>query len=148
MIEIPVETVVSHAECTVTPGTAVPDGAERLRDPSVPALVVLENEQVRGIISQSDFVVLVAEESMPATVSELMSQPVITIEATATIRTAIDTMAQQGVKQLPVVKDGTYCGIVSSRMLAPYFSSHRLDVEWTDRPPALEVDDPNPVAGE
>ncbi len=147
MIEIPVETVVSHVECTVNPETPLPEAAQTLRNPAVPALVVLEDGVVQGVCSQSDFVVLIAEEATPPTVGEIMSSPAVTIEPSATIRTAIDTMSTHGVRQLPVV-DETYCGIVTSRMLAPYFSSHRLNVEWSDQPPALEAEDPNPIAGE
>lgn len=141
MIETPVDTVLSHAECTIAPDTSTATAAQRLRDPSVPALVVVSDESVVGILTESDFVVLVAEETGPVPVSDVMSTPVCTIEPTASIRTAADTMRDHGVKHLPVVSDGTYRGLVSAHRLAPYLSAHALDIEWQENPPPLSTDD-------
>lgn len=150
MIETMVETVVSDDARTVEPGTPVTEAAQRLRDPSVPALVVLDGDQVViGIVTESDFVVHVAEEGETTTVGDIMSTPVVTIPPGTPIGFAADRMNEAGVRHLPVVEDGAYAGLVSLGSLAPFLSRTRLDVTWTgatDR--AGSPDDAEPVTHE
>lgn len=131
MIETMVETVVSDDARTVEPDMPVTEAAQRLRDPAVPALVVLDGERaVIGIVTESDFVVHVAEEGEATTVAEVMSTPVVTVPPGAPIGFAADRMNEAGVRHLPVVDDGAYAGLVSLGSLAPFLSRTRLDVTW------------------
>ena len=80
MIETTVEPLVTDDAATVPPELPTPEAAERLRDPSVPALVVLDSEDsVVGIVSDSDFVALVAESPGSVPVETIMSSPVRTV---------------------------------------------------------------------
>lgn len=131
MIETKIGAVVSDAAGRVTPETPAAEAAQRLRDPAVPALVVLDAEDhVVGMVTESDFVVLVAEAHEPATVSTIMSTPAVTISPELPIGLAADRMNESGVKHLPVVDDCSYRGLVSLRSLAPFLSPTRLDVLW------------------
>lgn len=140
MIETTIETVSSDAAGTITPETPASDAAQQLRDPTVPALVVLdETDRVTGIVTESDFVALVAETHEPVTVDAIMSSPVVTIPPNTPIGLAADRMNETGIKHLPVVdNDGTYHGLVSLRSLAPFLARHRLDVTWNGTP--LRID--------
>lgn len=138
MIETTVEAVASDAAGTVVPETPVSDAAQRLRDPAVPALVVLDGDRVAGIVTESDFVALVAETHEPVTVDAIMSTPVVTLPANTPVGLAADRMKDAGVKHLPIVDDEGYCGLVSLPSLAPFLSRTRLEVTWDGDP--LRVD--------
>lgn len=146
MIETMVETVASDDARTVDPGTPVTEAAQRLRDPSVPALVVLDGDRVViGIVTESDFVVHVAEERETTTVEDVMSTPVVTVSPGTPIGFAADRMNEAGVRHLPVVEDGAYAGLVSLGSLAPFLSRTRLDVTWTgasDRAGSADASEP------
>ena len=134
MIDIPIDCVSTRCAGTVSPETPVSEAADQLRDANVPALVVLEDERVVGIVTESDIVAFVAETLEPHSVEAVMSSPVTTISPGESIAAAADEMRRDGVKHLPVVSDGTYCGLVSASALAPYLSRRRLEIDWQDDP--------------
>ena len=141
MIEIPIEHALTRSARTLRPKTPVSEAAQRLRDPDVPALVVLEDETVVGIVTESDIVAFVAETLESYPVETIMSAPVTTISPSESITAAAETMRTDGVKHLPVVEGETYCGLVSISTLAPYLSRRRLDIDWQDDPIRIGADD-------
>ncbi|WP_339105814.1 CBS domain-containing protein [Haloterrigena salinisoli] len=141
MITVTLERVLTRGGRTLRPETPVSEAAQRLRDPDVPALVVLEDETVVGIVTESDIVAFVAETLEPHPVSAVMSSPVTTISRGESLVAAAETMRANGVKHLPVVSDGAYCGLVSASTLAPYLSRRRLEIEWRDEPIRIDADD-------
>lgn len=140
MIDPDVEPAITRAARTVSPSTPVREAAECLRDPSVPALVVLdESDEVAGVVTESDLVALLAETDDPDTVAQCTSAPATTIGPSATVREAAERMREAGVKCLPVVDGAAYCGLVTRATLEPYCSRRSLDVEWTDEPLAVDA---------
>lgn len=134
MYEQTVENVTVGLPPTVTPDTPVSEAAEYLRGIQVPALPVLEDDTVVGMVTESDLVALLAETDERPAVQTIMSTPVTTIPPFTTLGKAADTMRANGVKHLPVVDDGDYCGLLSTKTLAPYLSRSRLDIEWKHDP--------------
>ncbi|AGB39065.1 CBS domain-containing protein [Natronococcus occultus] len=141
MIEITVNSLGVRAPPTVSPDLPVSEAAQHLRRPAVPALVVQLDGQVVGIVTESDVVATVAETTEQPTVGEIMSTPVTTIEPTATLDTVIETMRGAGVKHLPVVRDGSYHGLLSADALSPYLSRGKLEIEWHGEPLRVDTTD-------
>lgn len=138
MIEMTVEDVPTGSGRAVAPGTSAAVAAQSLRDPAVSALVVVDEDAVIGIVTESDFVALVAEGPDDCTVDTIMSSPVVTVSPTASLTAAAKRMREAGVRRLPVVDGGVYRGLVSWTTLLPYLSPHRLEVEWRSEPLSLE----------
>ncbi|THE64144.1 CBS domain-containing protein [Salinadaptatus halalkaliphilus] len=134
MIDIPIETVTATTANSIEPKTPVDDAAQRLRDPDVPALVVLEEGTVVGIVTESDIVAFVAETLESHPVETIMSAPVTTVAPSESVTTAARRMRDDGVTHLPVGRGETYCGLVSAETLAPYLSRRRLEIEWHAEP--------------
>ncbi|WP_332897224.1 CBS domain-containing protein [Haladaptatus sp. CMSO5] len=131
MIQIYVASLAATALPTVPPTATATEAAYLLREPDVPALVVIDDtETVVGVVTEADIVALVAEESTHLPVSSFMSSPVVTVTPETSVHVAADTMQKTGVKHLPVVGDGVYRGLLSVEDIAPYVSRHRLDIEW------------------
>lgn len=141
MINVPLERVLTRPGRTIRPEAPVTEAAERLRDPDVPALVALEDETVVGIVTESDIVAFVAETLEPHSVKAVMSSPVTTVSQHESLAAAAETMRADGVKHLPVVSDGAYCGLVSASTLAPYLSRRRLEIDWEGDPIRIDADD-------
>jgi CBS domain-containing protein len=148
MIELTVGDVPTDSARTVAPETPAIEAARLLRDPDVSALVVLECEAVVGIVTESDFVALVAEGSDDCSVDAVMSTPVVAVSSTAPLATAASRMRETGVKRLPVVDDDAYRGLVSTRTLRPYLSPRHLEVDWQRDPLRLGTSDERTFAGE
>ena len=139
MIDLPIDAVPTNTGHSVSSDTPATTAAGYLRDPTVSALVVLEDNGVVGVVTESDFVALVAETDDPVAVETIMSAPAVTIAPTDSIRDAAETMCDAGVKHLPVVDRGRYCGLVSAETIAPYLSGRSLEIDWDDEPTCLEA---------
>ena len=79
------------------------------------ALLVRDGENIVGIMTDSDVVMKVGKEDMYSediTVKEIMSSPVITIDADKEMSDAVELMAGNNIMKLPVIKDGQPLGIL------------------------------------
>lgn len=119
---------------TVTPETPVSEAAEYLRGIRVPALPVLEDGTVVGVVTESDLVALSTEPGGRPTVDGITSGPVATISPSTTLGEAAATMRSTGVEHLPVVTDGVYSGMLSAETLASSLPGHRRHVQRRNDP--------------
>ncbi len=85
------------------------------------------DEPVIGILTRADLIskVILPQVSLAAPVRDVMTSPVIVLDARATAADAILAMAQHGVRHLPVVRGARVLGVVSERDL---FALQRLTV--------------------
>ncbi|SEA18738.1 CBS domain-containing protein [Haloplanus vescus] len=138
MFEITVETALTGYGETVSPTTSANEAAERLRDPDVPLLVV-EDDGVEGVVTESDFVAMVAETTDPVPVSELMSDPPVAVSPTTPLETVVDEMRTYGVKQVLVVDQGEYWGFVSTESVDPHLADDTIEVSWNGSPTRIDA---------
>lgn len=105
----------SHVEST-TPDTSVYDALEQMSTANIGALVVMEADELAGILSERDYarkVILLGRASRDTKVREIMSSPVITVDPSAGIDDCMELMTERRLRHLPVVEDGRLVGIVS-----------------------------------
>ena len=140
MIEVPVTTAVTDQTPEVQPDCSIREGSDRLRDPSVPALIVRDSaDEIVGIVTESDIVAVVAEGGTDHPVESCMSSPVVTVSPATPVGLAADRMRDAGVSLLPVVgEDEEYHGVVTRDSIAPYVSRRRLDITWDAEPLTLD----------
>ncbi len=106
--------------------------ADRMLHYGVGSIIVLRDERPTGIITQSDAVAAGARSDEPfgrLPVERVMTDPVVTVRPTATVREAVEVMADNTVKHLPVAADGVLCGIVTSSDIVYNHEELRHEVE-------------------
>ena len=83
-------------------------------------LIILKEGSPVGILTESDFVKMVAQEIEPLTtkVSDIMTTPLITIDPDEDLMKASELMRKHNVKKLPVVRDGIIYGMITSGDIA------------------------------
>lgn len=96
--------------------------------------VLNRDGSVYGIITEHDFVkYLSGLVSTGVKVSDFMSSPVVTIESSASIKTAMETMVKYGFRRLPVVDKDVVVGMLTSVDIVRAFGTHELIEKATSR---------------
>lgn len=101
---------------TIAPDATIADAGALMRDTNVGCLVVIENHEVKGIITDRDIatrVVPIAKDPATATVQDYMSEDPITVMPSTPVMDALDLMKRRKVKRLPVVFAAKLEGIIA-----------------------------------
>lgn len=100
----------------VTPKTTVIDALKYLAEKDIGALLVLDNARLAGIISERDFVRMIAETgacSTQTTIQEYMTTEVFTVQPEQTVEDCMRLMTDQRVRHLPVQEGDKIIGVIS-----------------------------------
>jgi CBS domain-containing protein len=116
-----VEEIMTRDPRTVNADDPVIDAARIMRDSDIGDAVVMDGGQVTGIVTDRDIVVRgVAEgiDAQSASVSEVCTTGIETIEPEASVDEALSRMREKDIRRLPVAKNGRPVGIISLGDLA------------------------------
>jgi CBS domain-containing protein len=107
---------------TVRPTAKLSDVARQMRDSDLGAMIVVDaTSRVVGIVTDRDIAVRAVADGKDlktATVSDVLSEDLITVSPTDTVDQAVRLMRERAVRRLPVVEAGRPVGIVSIGDLA------------------------------
>jgi CBS domain-containing protein len=101
---------------SISPDATVYEALEKLADKNVGALVVVDGTNLVGILSERDYVrkvILKGFSSRELKVSEIMSNPAVTVNPDTTIDECMQCMTEKRCRHLPVVDEGRLVGLVS-----------------------------------
>ncbi|MFC7176449.1 CBS domain-containing protein [Halosegnis marinus] len=124
MEDIFVARLMSTDLLTVSPDTLVEDAAQLMLDSGVGSVLVVDDDNaLRGILTSTDFVRIVANQKPKdrTPVSAYMTENPTTTTAQASVTEAADAMLDGGFHHLPVVDDDEgLIGILTTTDLAAY----------------------------
>lgn len=84
--------------------------------------VIDKDGVIVGIITERDIVRYLSQQSkLDGDVSEYMTKGIVTIKPKDTIEDAMKTMIEKKFRRLPVIDDGIFLGLVTSREILRYF---------------------------
>jgi CBS domain-containing protein len=101
---------------SVAPDTTVYEALEVMADKGVGALVVIEGEQLVGIVSERDYarkVILLERGSRDTPVSEIMTANVHTVGPASSVADCMTTMTDRRIRHLPVLDGERVAGVIS-----------------------------------
>jgi CBS domain-containing protein len=113
--------VMTHDPVTLPPGASLEDAARCMRDHAIGDVLVAEDDQLHGMVTDRDIVVrALAEGRDPArtTVGEVCTAEVIALAPADDVDEAIRLMSDRAVRRVPVVEHGRLVGIVAMGDLA------------------------------
>ena len=105
-----------HATHVIAPGASVIDAIRSMAQNHVGALLVMDGQQLEGIVSERDYarkVILMGRSSSTTAVREIMSSPVFTLPPDSSVDEAMRLMTDRRIRHLPVVAGGRVVGVVS-----------------------------------
>lgn len=101
---------------TIWPTATVLEAITLMADKGIGALVVVEGDDVVGIISERDYarkIALMERSSYTTEVSEIMTTNVITVSPEHKIRHCMELMTEKRLRHLPVLENGKLTGLIS-----------------------------------
>ncbi len=125
-MEALVDSIMRKQPEAVDPDLTVMKAAAIIARRSERCLIVAKDEFVVGIVTSTDMIEkVIAAGANPAKVyvRDIMSTPVVTVSATASIKQAADLMSDYGIGKLPVIDEsGGLVGVVTSVELARWLA--------------------------
>lgn len=101
---------------SVTPDDTVYDAVALMAEKNVGALVVTQDDQLVGIVSERDYtrkVMLRGKRSRETAVREIMSTQLTTVAPKESVDHCLQYMTDKRVRHLPVVEEGQLRGVIS-----------------------------------
>jgi CBS domain-containing protein len=116
-----VEDVMTKNPVTLAGDSTATDAARKMREANIGPVLVADNGNILGIVTDRDIVVrVIAEGKDPATtqLDSICSDKLVTLDPESPVGAAIAMMKEKAIRRVPVVKDGHVVGIVSLGDLA------------------------------
>ncbi len=101
---------------TISPEDTVLKAIGLMAEKGIGALIVTQNTQVIGILSERDYarkVALMERSSYDTTVADIMTSKVLTVERKHTVDECLKLMTDRHLRHLPVVENNQLVGLVS-----------------------------------
>lgn len=101
---------------SITSDLSVYNALKIMGEKNVGALLVIEDEQLLGIISERDYarkIILKGKTSQETLVKEIMTEKVISVAPDDNIEKCMEFMSEKHIRHLPVIKNDKVTGIIS-----------------------------------
>jgi len=111
-----VKDIMAKALISVNPATTALQIAKMMEQGGIGAILVKENENLVGIVTDRDFATKIAANNLPfdTPVQKIMSSPLITISHDKPISAAAEMMTSKKIRKLAVSDNGNIIGLITS----------------------------------
>ena len=116
-LKLKIEDVMSSPVRSFSPDLSVLDASKIMETENIRRLVIIKDERVIGLITQTDIVRTLTTYSMWKNVEELMTSDVASISTSATVKEAADLMASRDISCLVTMDNNIVAGIFTERDL-------------------------------
>ncbi|MFB5618062.1 MAG: cyclic nucleotide-binding/CBS domain-containing protein [Candidatus Nitrosomaritimum aestuariumsis] len=101
---------------TLDSSSMIKDAAKLMDEKNIGCVIVTENNQPVGILTERDFVKRIASKEKPLTspLKDVMSSPLISIDPDETVWEAAEEMKVNNIHKLPVIKENKITGIITT----------------------------------
>lgn len=152
-----IENIYRENVVTASPDASVEEVARTMFDESVGSVVVTENGELRGIVTDRDLTVeLLAEDSdynvfdgdvdlSTVTAADVMTTDPLTVEPSAEVPAVLDRMLDAIARRIPVVENGQVVGIITLDDLMIHFAGEyqRLSADLRAIANVIEEESPD-----
>ena len=101
---------------SIAPDASVFDAIKLMADRAVGSLVVMEDGELKGIVTERDYarkVIVKGRASDSTTVAEIMTADVLVATTDQTVNQCMTLMSEKRIRHLPVVDDKAVLGMIS-----------------------------------
>lgn len=130
-----VSEIMSRKVVTISLSDAVITAARIMSENKIGGLIVVNNQEAVGVITESDLVRKVLLKNLDPIrikVSDLLDRRLISIGSNASFYDAANLMVKNRIRRLPVVENGKLVGIVTAVDLAKQIANYSENPNITD----------------
>jgi len=119
-----IQDIMARTLISVNPSTTALQIAKMMEQGGIGAILVKENKNPVGIVTDRDFATKIAANSLPldTPVEKFMSSPLITINHNEPISAAAERMSSKKIRKLAVSENGDIVGIITSTDLVNHLA--------------------------
>lgn len=122
---------------SVTSDASVLDAIRIMADKTVGSLLVMQNDELLGIVTERDYarkVIIKGRSSESTAVGEIMTADVCTVDSLKTVNECMTVMTDRKIRHLPVVDDGTVVGMISiGDLVQAIISDQKEEIEQLEQ---------------
>ena len=125
----PVRDIMTKEVITIDINQGVVEAAQIMADKHISSVVVVDNEQPIGIITERDFVKKICSKELEISkvkVSEVMYRIRTYADPETSIDVAIQRMLNHNIRRLPILSEGKVIGIITVTDLAKHLRTELL----------------------
>ena len=108
-----VQDLITRAPVVVRPGAPLSTAANRMRDAAVGSIVVVEDREPVGVLTDRDVALALGEGLEEAAVRDIMTPHPICIDAKADMEMCLERMEEFGVRRMLIMEGEALVGVVS-----------------------------------
>lgn len=126
---ISVKNVMSRDVKKVGMNASVKDAIRLMTSSWISSVVIVNsNDEPIGIFTEKDAIRMIAwnENALNTQLYSAMSTPLISIEDTTSLETALSIMVERGINHLPVIHEGKIVGMITSRDIVRFITKNKL----------------------
>lgn len=100
----------------ITPGASVFDAVKLMSEKNIGALLVMEGEEIAGIVTERDYarkIILMSRSSKETPVREIMTSAVMYVHPSQTSEECMVLMTENRLRHLPVMDGNKLIGLIS-----------------------------------
>lgn len=101
---------------SIPPEASVFDAIKLMADRSIGSLLVMQDEQLVGIVTERDYarkVIVKGRSSRSTPVADIMTTELVTTTADQTVNKCMGLMTDRRIRHLPVLEDAKVVGLIS-----------------------------------
>lgn len=101
---------------TASPNTQVLDAIKMMEDKGIGALIIFEDDEIKGFFTEGDYIRRVLLEGIDINktlVDAVMTKDVLTIDPQKTVNETMKLMIDKDIRYLPVMEEGKLLGVIS-----------------------------------
>jgi signal-transduction protein with cAMP-binding, CBS, and nucleotidyltransferase domain len=119
------------------------EAARSMRKEQISSVLVgRDSHHVIGIVTERDIIYRVVAESrgpFKTTLREIMSAPLITVDEQTAVKDAIAVMRINGIRRVPVVRNGQVLGILALKSIIGNHSKESIELAEVELPASIQI---------
>lgn len=122
---------------SIVQNASVFDAIQLMAERGVGSLLVMEGDELRGIVTERDYarkVIIKGRSSESTPVADIMTRDLVTASVDQSVKDCMSLMSEKRIRHLPVIVDGKVAGLISiGDLVQAIISDQKEEIEQLEQ---------------